>query len=78
MEIDISFNFYTDASGDDPDSSSLTLKKYHKLLWSKPLLNDKPFDLRDDVGDAYLCNASELGEFSLGSGSITYSYRYQK
>jgi hypothetical protein len=37
MIIDTNFNFYSDASGDNPDNSSPTLKRYHKLLWSKPL-----------------------------------------
>ena len=37
MIIDTNFNFYSDASGDNPDNSSPTLKRYHKLLWSKLL-----------------------------------------
>lgn len=43
--IDINFNFFSDAKGDDPDSTSPTLRKYHKILWSKPLPNGKPFNL---------------------------------
>jgi hypothetical protein len=39
MKIDITFNVYTDANGGDPDSTSPTLRSYHKLLWSKPLPN---------------------------------------
>ncbi|WP_419790152.1 DUF6994 family protein [Sphaerochaeta associata] len=37
MIIDTNFNVYSDAKGIDPDNSSPTLKRYHKLLWSKPL-----------------------------------------
>jgi hypothetical protein len=78
MKIDINFNFYTDARGGDPDSTSPTLRRYHKLLWSKPLPNGNSFELRDDVGGAYLCHSSELGEFFLGSDAITHSYKNQK
>lgn len=48
MTIDPNFNFYSDAKGGDPDSTSPTLRKYHKFLWSKPLPNGKTFDLCDD------------------------------
>ena len=78
MIIDTNFNVYSDAKGIDPDNSSPTLKRYHKLLWSKPLPNGKLFDLHDNVSGSYLCHASELGKFYLGSDSITHSYRYQK
>lgn len=78
MRIDICFDFSTDAKGRDPDSFSPTLRRYHKLLWSKPLPNGTMFGLRDDVSGAYLYHASELGEFFLGSDAITHSYRYQK
>ncbi|SMP65421.1 hypothetical protein SAMN06298221_11927 [Sphaerochaeta associata] len=54
MEIDTNFNFYSDAKGIDPDSSSPTLKKYHKWLWSKPLLNGKLFEFYDNVSGTYL------------------------
>jgi hypothetical protein len=39
MKIDITFNVYTDANGGDPDSTSPTLRSYHKMLWSKKLPN---------------------------------------
>ncbi len=76
--IDISFNFYSDARGGDPDSTSPTLRKYHKLLWSKPLPNGKFFELSDSKYDSYLYHKSELGEFFLGSDAITHSYRNHK
>lgn len=78
MIIDVDFDFYTDATGKDPDITSPTLRRYHKLLWSKPLPNGTWFDLRDDVSGAYLYHASELGEFFFGSDAITHSYKYQK
>lgn len=78
MIIDTNFNFYSDARGSDPDSTSPTLKKYHKLLWSKPLPNGKAFDLCDNKKGAYLYHKSEPGEFFLGSDAITHSYKNHK
>ena len=75
--IDTSFNFYTDARGGDPDSTSPTLRKYHKILWSKPLPNGKIFELSDNKSGVYLYHKSELGEFFFGSDAITHSYRNQ-
>jgi hypothetical protein len=75
--IDISFNFYSDANGGDPDSTSPTLRKYHKLLWNKVLPNGTQFDLTDKKSGAYLYHNSEQGEFNLGSDAITHSYRNQ-
>ena len=75
--IDISFNFYSDANGGDPDSTSPTLKKYHKLLWNKALPNGTKFELTDKKSGAYLYHNSEQGEFNLGSDAITHSYKNQ-
>jgi len=75
MIIDTTFDFYSDARGGDPDSTSPTLKKYHKILWSKPLPNGKLFELYDNKKYAYLYHKSELGEFYLGSDAITHSYK---
>lgn len=77
MVIDISFNVYSDAGGGDPDSTSKTLKKYHKILWSKSLPNGKIFELNDNKKGTYLYHSSGLGEFNLGSDAITHSYRNQ-
>ncbi len=78
MLIDTHFNFYSDSDGRDPDSASPTLRKYHKLLWSKPLPKGHLFELRDDKKGAYLYHESELGEFFLGSDAITHSYKNHK
>jgi len=78
MTIDIDFNFYSDARGGDPDSTSPTLRKYHKILWSKSLPNGKFFELCDNKDGVYLYHLSELGEFFLGSDAITHSYKNHK
>ena len=78
MLIDTSFNFYSDANGGDPDSTSPTLRKYHMALWSKPLPNGRMFDLTNDKNGAYLYHQSDLGEFFLGSDAITHSYKNHK
>lgn len=77
MIIDTTFDFYSDANGGDPDSTSPTLRSYHKLLWSKPLPNGKMLDLSISHG-VYLYHSSALGEFILGSDAITHSYENQK
>jgi hypothetical protein len=77
MIVDTTFNVYTDAQGEDPDSTSQTLRKYHKILWSKTLPNGKRFELSDENG-VYLYHHSVLGEFILGSDAITHSYKNHK
>jgi hypothetical protein len=73
--IDITFDFRSDTpSGKDPDAYSSTLRRYHKLLWSKPLPNGKVFALSDSKEGAYLHHLSELGEFSLSSDSVIPSF----
>ena len=78
MQIDTNFNFYSDSNGGDPDSTSPTLRGYHKILWSKPLQNCGIFDLSDTKIGSYLYHRSEHGEFFLGSDAITHSYKYHK
>ena len=75
MIIDTNFNFYSDTpKGKDPDSFSPTLRKYHKLLWSKSLPGNKIFTLNDNRTNSYLYHKSELGEFHLSSDAITHTY----
>jgi len=76
--IDVNFNFYSDAKGGDPDSTSPTLRRYHKFLWSKSLPNGTIFTLTDSKAGAYLYHNSENGEFFLGSDAITHSYKNHK
>ena len=75
MIIDTNFNFYSDTpKGKDPDSFSPTLRKYHKLLWSKSLPGNKIFTLNDNRSNSYLYHKSKLGEFHLSSDAITHTY----
>jgi hypothetical protein len=76
--VDTTYNVYSDAQGGDPDSTSPTLRLFHKTLWSKPLPNGRIFQLSDNHSGAYLYHNSELGEFFLGSDAITHSYKNHK
>jgi hypothetical protein len=77
--IDITFDTYSDTpAGKDPDSYSPTLRRYHRLLWSKTLPNGTVFELSDTVPGAYLHHRSEVGEFFLSSDAITHSYKNTK
>ena len=78
MIINTHFNLYSDARGGDPDSTSPTLRRYHKKLWSKLLPNGNIFGLTDNKNGVYLYHSSELGKFFLGSDAITHSYKDHK
>lgn len=71
--MDITTDFSADASGRDPDQHSPTLRRYHQLLWSKPLPNGRTFDLVDSHRGAYLFHESELGRFTLSSDTLAQS-----
>ena len=77
MIIDTNFDFHSDSKGGDPDIYCPTLKKYHQILWNKPLPNGKLLEL-DKKKRAYIYHKSELGEFFLGSDAITNSYKHHK
>jgi hypothetical protein len=76
MAIDTSFDFRKDTPDypkKDPDVHSPTLRRYHKLLWSKALPGGARFDLDDTRPrhEAYLYHRSDLGkEFFLASDSV--------
>jgi hypothetical protein len=72
--IDISYDVRTDSRGKDPDHASQTLKRYHKLLWSKTLPSGDYFNLEYAQDKGYLCHKSKLGEFYLSSDSILHTY----
>jgi hypothetical protein len=78
MLVDTTFNFYSDAQGGDPDCTSPTLRKYHEILWNKPLLNGKSLTLTDNKNGVYLYHNSHLGEYFFGSDAITHSYKNHK
>ncbi len=72
--IDITFDFRSDTPpGRDPDARSRTLRRYHQLLWSKPLPSGARFDL-DVATPPYLHHLSGLGEFWLSSDAVIPSF----
>src|SRR5689334_24862061 len=73
--INTSFDFRSDAGGRDPDSHSPMLRRYHRLLWSKPLPNGERFDLVETSPRVYLHHRSHLGEFFLASDSVVPSFK---
>ena len=69
--IDITFDFRSDTPpGRDPDAFSPTLRRYHQLLWSKPLPSGVPFELDVITPYTYLHHLSGLGEFWLSSDAV--------
>jgi hypothetical protein len=78
MIIDTNFKFFSDSNGGDPDSTSPTLRKYHKYLWSKSLPNGNLLELHENITGAYLFGKSEGREFYFGSDAITHSYKNHK
>ena len=78
--IDTSFDFWTETFGDkpDPDSQSQTLRKYHKILWNKPLPDGKTFELTYDSKGYFYHKSDKQEEFRLSSDAITNSYKNYK
>jgi hypothetical protein len=74
-QIDTSFDVRSDTPpGRDPDKYSPTLRRYHQLLWSKPLPSGRRFDLDRSQSGVYLYHRSEAGEFFLASDGIIHTY----
>ena len=77
--IDTTFNFHLDTpKGQDPDARSPTLRRYHRLLWSKSLPSGQIFNLMEGKLGAYLYHKSSVGEHFLASDAITHTYRNTK
>jgi hypothetical protein len=72
--VNIEYDFRADSNGGDVDKYSATLRKYHKILWSKPLPNGNYFSLDDSKDDVYLCYKTESQEYFLSSDSIVHTY----
>ena len=70
--IDTSYDVRTDADGKDPDTHSPTLRRYHRLLWSKALPGGDMFDLIEQ--GLYLHHKSSLGEFWLSGDSLIQTF----
>lgn len=76
-DIDITFDFRRDTpEGRDPDTYSKTLRRYHKLLWSKRLPGGEIFELNDTTPGNYLYHRSAMGEFSLTSDAVIPSFKW--
>lgn len=76
-EIDVDFNFFDDTpEGKDPDSHSPTLRRYHQLLWSKPLPDGGPFELHaGGARSPYLVCEAHGMRMVLGSDTIATRHR---
>lgn len=86
--VDVDFDFTSDTpgywdgfwdrkgglgeGGRDPDTCSPTLRRYHRILWSRELPCGRHMDLKE-VG-----NHLEWGGYRFSSDSITASFRYVK
>lgn len=76
-DIDITFDFRRDTpEGRDPDAYSGTLRRYHKLLWSRRLPSGQLFELDDAVPGHYLYHRSAMGEFSLTSDAVVPTFKW--
>jgi len=78
-DIDVTFDFRRDTpEGKDPDTYSKTLRRYHKLLWSKRLPCGSFFGLSDTVRGHYLHHRSSIGEFSLTSDAVIPTFKWNE
>jgi hypothetical protein len=76
-DIDITFDFRLDTpKGKDPDTHSKTLRRYHKVLWSKRLPAGQLFELNDTSLGSYLYHRSAMGEFSLSSDAVIPTFKW--
>lgn len=76
-DIDLAFDFRRDTpAGRDPDTHSKTLRRYHKLLWSRRLPSGEPFFLDDTVPRTYLHHRSSRGVFSLSSDAVIPTFKW--
>ena len=88
--IDTDFDFTTDTvgfwdgfwdrkdglgyCGNDPDTHSATLRRYHSILWSRELPNGQMMELEEWYAPDYL----RWNGMRLASDSITTGFRYQR
>lgn len=86
--IDVNFDFTADTPefwdgfwekkgglgycGNDPDSESKMLRRYHSILWSRELPNGQVMELKE-CGDCLIWN-----DMKFASDSITATFRYEK
>ena len=72
MHIDTTFDFRADSNGKDPDAHSRTLRKYHRLLWSKQLPIGQCLELEEE--NSTLVYRFNMQTMKFGSDSISNSY----
>jgi len=74
-KIDVNYDFRIDTTDPDVDKGSATLRKYHRLLWSKYLPNGDYLHLSDLVKDTYLLYfKNNFEKYVLTSDSIIHTY----
>jgi hypothetical protein len=73
--IDINFDFSTETGGEKPDidRDSTTLRKYHKLLWSKKLPNGEYPKLNETFYNGLEIEINSY-KITLSSDTMTNSY----
>jgi len=74
--LEVGFDMRADTpAGLDPDTYSPTLKRYHQLLWQKPLPSGEVFTLASGERQAYLVHYGSSGRLPMSSDTITTSNR---
>lgn len=68
LDFDTHFDFRSDNGGKDPDIGSPTLRRYHRLLWSKRLPNGEMMQLTHDKGGYLKWQDFEFGSDAVGNG----------
>lgn len=76
--LNVDFDVRSDSNNRDPDGYSLTLNRYHEILWNKNLPNGNLFSVRSSV-DKYdqkyiLLYKNTMQELILSSDIITTTY----
>ena len=67
-DFNIHYDFRNDCGGKDPDIGSPTLRRYHRLLWSKSLPNGEKMQLTHDNGGYLKWKNLELGSDAMING----------
>ena len=74
-DFDAEFDLRADTpEGKDPDTYSKSLRRYHRMLWSKELPVGGVFTVEPQGSDRYLVHDSKLGRYVLGSDTIATSH----
>lgn len=76
--IDITYDVRLDSRGKDPDFASPTLRRFHKVLWSKALPCGDMLELVENIPNHYLLGTTQRAEISLSSDTMCNSYVKRK